>query len=63
MTGSLLSENVDWGVNEENSEDKQHEDHQSHKFLMNEEEIMSGHDKQLNSFIRDSGIYDYSLSH
>ena len=32
---------------------------------MNEEEIMSGHDKheQLNSFIRESGIYDYSLSH
>ena len=32
---------------------------------MNEEEIISGNDKhdQLNSFIRDSGIYDYSLSH
>ena len=34
---------------------------------MNEEEIMSGfgHDNKehLTSFIRDSGIYDYSLSH
>ena len=38
LTGSLLSENVDWGMNEEVSEEK----HDSESQKENSEEVMSG---------------------